>query len=194
MVPAPIEETPVAVAEVTKTEINGFKPDVAQEMEVEPRMSLDAIMGEPVIDGPLDAPIIDGPLDEPVIDGPVVDGPVVDAHVVDGPAVDAPVETAPAANGHTGTAKKSKYDEIPGPLGLASASLEGKVALVTGAGKLLFHSLLFAAKRTPNPNLQIDSVTLLLDLGLGMGGWGEMTPRKVRGPTGESELSSKVVQ
>lgn len=29
----------------------------------------------------------------------------------------------------------SKYDAIPGPLGLASASLEGKVALVTGAGK-----------------------------------------------------------
>ena len=29
----------------------------------------------------------------------------------------------------------SKYDEIPGPLGLASASLQGKVALVTGAGK-----------------------------------------------------------
>lgn len=29
----------------------------------------------------------------------------------------------------------SKYDQIPGPLGLASASLQGKVALVTGAGK-----------------------------------------------------------
>ncbi|KAL1870539.1 hypothetical protein VTK73DRAFT_2578 [Phialemonium thermophilum] len=29
----------------------------------------------------------------------------------------------------------SKYDRIPGPLGLASASLEGKVALVTGAGR-----------------------------------------------------------
>jgi hypothetical protein len=29
----------------------------------------------------------------------------------------------------------NKYDEIPGPLGLASASLQGKVALVTGAGK-----------------------------------------------------------
>ncbi|KAI0870995.1 short chain dehydrogenase [Hypoxylon argillaceum] len=29
----------------------------------------------------------------------------------------------------------TKYDEIPGPLGLASASLEGKVALVTGAGR-----------------------------------------------------------
>jgi len=29
----------------------------------------------------------------------------------------------------------SKYDVIPGPLGLASASLEGKVALVTGAGR-----------------------------------------------------------
>ncbi len=30
----------------------------------------------------------------------------------------------------------SKYDQIPGPLGLASASLQGKVALVTGAGTL----------------------------------------------------------
>lgn len=29
---------------------------------------------------------------------------------------------------------KGKYNAIPGPLGLASASLEGKVALVTGAG------------------------------------------------------------
>ncbi|KAI0470205.1 short chain dehydrogenase [Xylaria cf. heliscus] len=29
----------------------------------------------------------------------------------------------------------TKYDTIPGPLGLASASLEGKVALVTGAGR-----------------------------------------------------------
>ena len=28
----------------------------------------------------------------------------------------------------------SKYDAIPGPLGLESASLKGKVALVTGAG------------------------------------------------------------
>ena len=33
----------------------------------------------------------------------------------------------------------SKYDAIPGPLGLASASLEGKVALVTGAGKSKQH-------------------------------------------------------
>lgn len=32
--------------------------------------------------------------------------------------------------------KGSTYDAIPGPLGLASASLEGKVALVTGAGML----------------------------------------------------------
>jgi tetrahydroxynaphthalene reductase len=32
------------------------------------------------------------------------------------------------------TAASSKYDEIPGPLGLESASLQGKVALVTGAG------------------------------------------------------------
>ncbi|KAK5657575.1 hypothetical protein OQA88_3149 [Cercophora sp. LCS_1] len=30
---------------------------------------------------------------------------------------------------------KGKYNAIPGPLGLASASLEGKVALVTGAGR-----------------------------------------------------------
>lgn len=34
--------------------------------------------------------------------------------------------------------KKGKYNAIPGPLGLASASLEGKVALVTGAGELNF--------------------------------------------------------
>ncbi|KAI0597052.1 short chain dehydrogenase [Biscogniauxia sp. FL1348] len=33
------------------------------------------------------------------------------------------------------TRTASKYDAIPGPLGLASASLEGKVALVTGAGR-----------------------------------------------------------
>jgi hypothetical protein len=37
----------------------------------------------------------------------------------------------------TETRTGSKYDAIPGPLGLASASLEGKVALVTGAGKFL---------------------------------------------------------
>ncbi|KAH8681096.1 short chain dehydrogenase [Xylariales sp. PMI_506] len=29
----------------------------------------------------------------------------------------------------------SRFDRVPGPLGLASASLEGKVALVTGAGR-----------------------------------------------------------
>lgn len=42
-------------------------------------------------------------------------------------------EDAPAAA--AAPAKKGKYNAIPGPLGLASASLEGKVALVTGAGK-----------------------------------------------------------
>ncbi|OTA64787.1 hypothetical protein K449DRAFT_392884 [Hypoxylon sp. EC38] len=39
------------------------------------------------------------------------------------------------------TSQGSKYDAIPGPLGLASASLEGKVALVTGAGAYPFFSL-----------------------------------------------------
>src|SRR3569833_152836 len=33
------------------------------------------------------------------------------------------------------TTNGSKYDAVPGPLGLASASLAGKVALVTGAGR-----------------------------------------------------------
>ncbi|RKU48512.1 Trihydroxynaphthalene reductase [Coniochaeta pulveracea] len=33
------------------------------------------------------------------------------------------------------TTSSGKYDQIPGPLGLASASLAGKVALVTGAGR-----------------------------------------------------------
>lgn len=37
----------------------------------------------------------------------------------------------------TRTTTTSKYDQIPGPLGLAAASLEGKVALVTGAGTSL---------------------------------------------------------
>ncbi|KAI0483286.1 short chain dehydrogenase [Xylariaceae sp. FL0804] len=34
-----------------------------------------------------------------------------------------------------GVTSTSKHDQIPGPLGLASASLDGKVALVTGAGR-----------------------------------------------------------
>lgn len=38
-------------------------------------------------------------------------------------------------------ATKGKYNAIPGPLGLASASLEGKVALVTGAGKHFLYYL-----------------------------------------------------
>nr|BAA18962.1 reductase [Colletotrichum lagenaria] len=37
--------------------------------------------------------------------------------------------------GVTSQSAGSKYDAIPGPLGLASASLMGKVALVTGAGR-----------------------------------------------------------
>lgn len=48
--------------------------------------------------------------------------------------------------------KKGKYNAIPGPLGLASASLEGKVALVTGAGKLsTFLFLFFSPKQVPLP-------------------------------------------
>ena len=49
------------------------------------------------------------------------------------PTVTAISSTMP---GLTSTAPSgiSKYDQIPGPLGLASASLAGKVALVTGAG------------------------------------------------------------
>jgi tetrahydroxynaphthalene reductase len=43
--------------------------------------------------------------------------------------------------GVTETKPKSKYDQIPGPLGLASASLEGKVALVTGAGTFVLHPI-----------------------------------------------------
>ena len=37
----------------------------------------------------------------------------------------------PATNG------ASRFDAIPGPLGLEAASLKGKVALVTGAGMCL---------------------------------------------------------
>lgn len=51
-----------------------------------------------------------------------------------------PISSSEANNGKQAAAadpaaaKKGKYNAIPGPLGLASASLEGKVALVTGAG------------------------------------------------------------
>lgn len=60
--------------------------------------------------------------------------------------------------GVTDAKPKSKYDAIPGPLGLASASLEGKVALVTGAGKLaqkfpLSRALLFSAENARFPQL-----------------------------------------
>lgn len=53
-------------------------------------------------------------------------------------------------------AKKGKYNAIPGPLGLASASLEGKVALVTGAGKCNTHThalslFLLSPAKTHNP-------------------------------------------
>jgi tetrahydroxynaphthalene reductase len=37
--------------------------------------------------------------------------------------------------GVTSTTTPGRYTQVPGPLGLASASLEGKVALVTGAGR-----------------------------------------------------------
>lgn len=55
------------------------------------------------------------------------------------------------------TAKKGKYNAIPGPLGLASASLEGKVALVTGAGKSsalfpLFFSSSLVGAQVPDVN------------------------------------------
>ncbi|KAM7198705.1 Trihydroxynaphthalene reductase [Naviculisporaceae sp. PSN 640] len=55
-----------------------------------------------------------------------------------------PKETAPATSeppttdkmpGITSENQPGRYNQIPGPLGLASASLEGKVALVTGAGR-----------------------------------------------------------
>ena len=45
-----------------------------------------------------------------------------------------------AANGttnvHSAAPEAGKYTKIPGPLGIESASLKGKVALVTGAGML----------------------------------------------------------
>lgn len=61
---------------------------------------------------------------------------------------DLPLSPTEASNGgkranataDPSTMKKGKYNAIPGPLGLQSASLEGKVALVTGAGKSCHHS------------------------------------------------------
>jgi hypothetical protein len=45
------------------------------------------------------------------------------------------VETADGTtNNHSTAPEAGKYTKIPGPLGIESASLKGKVALVTGAG------------------------------------------------------------
>jgi hypothetical protein len=52
-----------------------------------------------------------------------------------------PGVTSSNGNGN-GPAGASKYDQIPGPLGLSSASLQGKVALVTGAGTYSFSRFL----------------------------------------------------
>ena len=52
-----------------------------------------------------------------------------------------PVAKMPGVTAPSGS---SKYDQIPGPLGLRSADLSGKVALVTGAGTY-FSLLLFSS-------------------------------------------------
>jgi len=56
-------------------------------------------------------------------------------------------ETMP---GLTNEPVKGKYNQIPGPLGLASASLEGKVALVTGAGMCFFLCLTLQQGQAPD--------------------------------------------
>lgn len=53
----------------------------------------------------------------------------------------------------------SKYDAIPGPLGLASASLEGKVALVTGAGKWPFLDTISSIAMSRSSSFQPGVVT-----------------------------------
>lgn len=60
-----------------------------------------------------------------------------------------------AAAAAPGAAKKGKYNAIPGPLGLASASLEGKVALVTGAGKFFFFFLALSFCLSCSPPIQM---------------------------------------
>lgn len=51
--------------------------------------------------------------------------------------IDAPVETRPHANGNGAsiTAETPIISTVRGPLGIGSASLQGKIALVTGSGK-----------------------------------------------------------
>jgi hypothetical protein len=44
-------------------------------------------------------------------------------------------------NGHSSDPEAGKYTRIPGPLGIESASLKGKVALVTGAGMSPCHQI-----------------------------------------------------
>lgn len=63
------------------------------------------------------------------------------------PTNESVVDTASMAG--TATRSETKYDAIPGPLGLDSASLRGKVALVTGAGECcLGHYFVFLSRQS----------------------------------------------
>jgi hypothetical protein len=72
----------------------------------------------------------------PTPQAPAVETPAAEVPVVDAPAPDVPV--APTFNGNTHSYGHNGHARagppIPGPLGIESASLKGKVALVTGAG------------------------------------------------------------
>jgi hypothetical protein len=83
---------------------------------------------------------VDTPIETPFVEAPVEAAPI-EAHI-DGPVAESngnsAVEPAPAVvnTAGAGSRVRSAGPPIPGPLGIESASLKGKVALVTGAGTL----------------------------------------------------------
>ena len=89
--------------------------------------------GHAPVDTPAATPAVETPSQaaatENISDGPIASEPV--------PAI---VNTAGAGSG-----VRSAGPPIPGPLGIESASLKGKVALVTGAG-------IYASAPSPSPS------------------------------------------
>jgi hypothetical protein len=76
------------------------------------------------------APVEAAPIETPAVEAPKEDAPVEASNDHSNGAV------APIIDGPVATPEPGRWTKVPGPLGIESASLKGKVALVTGAGLL----------------------------------------------------------
>lgn len=92
----------------------------------------EATNGHSPVDTPIETPAVEAPVEVAPVEAPI-DGPVAE------PNGNGAVEPTPAVvnTAGAGSRVRSAGPPIPGPLGIESASLKGKVALVTGAGMSL---------------------------------------------------------